>query len=149
MRITFRFLILLLAFTGLGFDVSKAGEKVFVELYLAENGPPAPDAKLAPEKLHRRLSQVFGFTHYELVKSEPVEMHHEWEHWFVPRRDFFMRVEPLHKEQGQPRLLAYDIYKDGFIVASGKFEPRDGTPLFINGPDLNQGRLIFVLEKRE
>jgi len=31
-------------------------------------------------------------------------------------------------------------------VAKGRFEPREGTPLFINGPDFKQGRLIFVLD---
>ncbi len=45
-------------------------------------------------------------------------------------------------------LLDYELYKDGFIVAKGQYEPRTGTPLFINGPDFKQGRLIFVLEAR-
>ncbi len=148
MRMFCRFLVLLLVFSGIGSSAGFAGDKVWVELYLAENGPPPEDAHLAPDRLHHRLHEVFGFKHYELIKSEPIDMHHEWEHWFVPRKDFFMRLEPLPKVPDQPKLLDYDIYKDGFIVANGKFEPRDGTPLFINGPDFNEGRLIFVLEVR-
>ena len=148
MRKIFELLVLVLAFSGLGFGAALADDKVRAELYWAENGPPVPDAKLAPEKLHHRLKEVFGFKHYELMGSQEFEMRHEWEQWFVPRKDFFIRVEPLHREPGQPRILNYEIYKDGFIVASGKFEPRDGTPLFINGPDFNAGRFIYVLEAR-
>jgi hypothetical protein len=148
MRMSLRIAVLLLAFSWLGIGAGFAGEKVWVGLYLAENGPPPPDAMLAPEKLHHRLHMVFGFKHYELVQAQEMELHSEWEQWFVPRKDFFIRVEPLHREPGQPKFIDYEIYKDGFIVAKGKYEPRDGLPLFINGPDFHQGRLIFVLEAR-
>jgi hypothetical protein len=145
---TFRFLALFLAFSGLGLGAGLAGEKVWVGLYLAENAPPPPDAHLAPEQLHHQLHEVFGFRHYELKKSQEIELHSEWEQWFIPRRDFFIRVEPLRHQPGEPRLIDYEIYKDGFIVAKGTYEPREGTPLFINGPDFHQGRLILVLEAR-
>ncbi len=148
MRSLTRFLILLAAFTGLGFSPGFAAGKVWVGLYLAENKQPPENSTLAPEGLHHRLDQVFGFKHYELVKSQEVALHDEWEHWFVPRKDFFIRLEPLRREPGAPRFIDYEIYKDGFIVAKGKYEPREGTPLFINGPDFNEGRLIFVLEPR-
>ncbi len=143
-----RFLVLFLAFSGLGLGAGFAGEKVWVGLYLAENGPPPPGAMLAPEIMHRRLHEVFGFKHYELVQAQEMELRNEWEQWFLPRKDFFIRVEPLRRQPGEPRLIDYEIYQDGFIVAKGTYEPREGTPLFINGPDFHQGRLIFVLEAR-
>jgi len=125
---------------------SLAAEKVWVGLYLAENTPPPPEAMRAPEKLGHSLREVFGFKHYELIQAEEIELGHEWEQWFVPRKDFFLRMEPLPRQPGAPKLIDYEIYKDGFIVAKGRFEPREGTPLFINGPDFKQGRLIFVLD---
>ena len=140
-----KFLALILAFSGLGIGPSLAGEKIWVGLYLAENTPPPLGAILAPEGLHHRLHEVFGFNHYELIKAEEIELSHEWQQWAVPRKDFFIRVEPLHRQPGQPRLIYYELYKDGFIVAKGTYEPHPDTPLFINGPDFNQGRLIFVL----
>jgi hypothetical protein len=148
MRMSSKFLVLLMAFSGLGVGAGFAGDKVWVGLYLAENGAPPPKAVLAPEKLRHRLHAVFGFKHYELVDAQEVELRNEWEHWFLPRRDFFIRVEPLRRQTGEPKCIDYEIYKDGFIVAKGKYEPHEGTPLFINGPDFNQGRLIFVLEAR-
>jgi hypothetical protein len=148
MRFTLPLLALFLAFSGLGMNASFAAEKMWVGLYLATNAAPAPDAVLAPEKLHHRLHAVFGFKHYVLMKSDQVALHNNWEQWFIPRRDFFMRIEPLRREPGQPKVVNYDIYKDGFIVANGKFEPREETPLFINGPDFHEGRFIFVLEAR-
>lgn len=148
MRMNFKLWVLVLAFSGLGLSAGKAAGKVWVGLYWAENGPPAPGVELAPDPLHNRLHEVFGFKHYELVKSQEVVLHNEWEQWFMPRRDFFIRLEPLPRPPGAPRFVDYEIYKDGFIVAKGKYQPQDGTPLFINGPDLRQGRLIFVLEPR-
>jgi hypothetical protein len=143
-----KLLVLLLVFTGLSRGVGLAEEKIWIGLYLAENGPPPVGAMLAPEKLHHQLHEVFGFRHYELVKAQEVELRNEWEQWFVPRRDFFIRLEPQRRQPGEPRFINYDIYKDGFIVAKGRYEPHAETPLFINGPDFKQGRLIFVLEAR-
>jgi hypothetical protein len=148
MRTTISFVVLLLVFSGLGIGAGIAGEKVWVGLYQAENGPPPPGTVLAPEGLRHRLHEIFGFKHYELVQSQEVELRNNWEQWFMPRKDFFIRVEPLRRQPGEPKYIDYEIYKDGFIVAKGKYEPQEGTPLFINGPDFHQGRLIFVLETR-
>ena len=98
--------------------------------------------------MHRSLHEVFGFRHYELLKAQEFELRNEWEQWFMPRRDFFIRLEPLRRKPGQSRFIDYEIYKDGFIVAKGQYEPCEGMPLFINGPDFHQGRLIFVLDAR-
>jgi len=49
---------------------------------------------------------------------------------------------------GEPRLIDYEIYQAGFILAKGTYEPHEETPLFINGPYFHQGMLIFVLEAR-
>ena len=148
MRMTLRLLVALLAFSGLGLAAARAGEQVKVELYLAENAPPPPEAKFAPEWLHHRLKEVFGYKHYELVQAQEFDLHHAWEHWVMPRRDFFIRVQPQPWQPGQPRVLDYEIFKDGFSVASGRFEPRDGTPLFINGPYFHSGMFVFVLMAR-
>jgi hypothetical protein len=134
-----------LALSCLGMAAGYADEKVAVSLYLAENTVPSPGARLASEKLDHRLREVFGFEHYKLLKVEEIDLKNHWEQWFLPRKDFFIRLEPL---PGGDPLLDYELYKDGFIVAKGRYEPRAGTPLFINGPDFKQGRLIFVLEAR-
>jgi hypothetical protein len=148
MRTPLKLLALLLVFSALGLGASFAGEKVWVGLYLAENEPPPPGAQLAPAWLQDRLAQVFGFRHYELRKEQEFFLRNEWEQWFMPRRDFFLRLEPLHREPGEPKLIGYEIYKDGFIVAKGTYEPHEETPLFINGPDFRRGRLVVVLEAR-
>ncbi len=139
---------LIIALSWLGAGAGLADNKIGVGFYLAENTPPSPEAVLASENLGRRLHKVFGFKHYELIKSEEIELSHEWEQWAVPRKDFFIRIEPLPRQPGKPRLVDYEIYKDGFIVAKGKYEPRENTPLFINGPDFKESRFIFVLEAR-
>jgi hypothetical protein len=141
-----KLLVLLLAFSAFGLGTGVAGEKVRVSLYLGQNEPPPPSAQLARPQLHHQLEQVFGFQHYDLLKQQDFFLRNEWPQWFIPRRDFFLRIEPLHREFGQPKMLDYEIYKDGFIVVKGTYELHDETPLFINGPDFRQGRLILVLE---
>ncbi len=147
-RISLKFLALLFVFSTFGFGASSAAERVWVGLYLAENTPPPPGVPFAQEKLRHRLHEVFGFKHYELIKAQEYDLRHEWEQWFVPRKDFFLRLEPLPRVPGEPRVIDYEIYKDGFIVAKGNYEPHEETPLFINGPDFHEGRLILVLEAK-
>jgi hypothetical protein len=141
-------LALFIILTGLGIGAAGASDKIWVGLYHAKNSPPSADATLAPERLGHSLREVFGFKHYELVKAEEIELTHNWEQWAIPRKDFFIRVQPLERPDGEAKLVDYEIYKDGFIVAKGKYEPHKDTPLFINGPDFKNGRLIFVLEAR-
>jgi len=139
---------LLMLLSGLGIASSWADEKVSVALYLAENAPPPPDIPLAPERLHHRLHEVFGFKHYELLRMEDIDLGSHWQQWVLPRKDFFIRLEPLPRKADEPPVLDYELYKDGFIVVKGMYEPCEDTPLFINGPDFKRGRLIFVLEPR-
>lgn len=143
-----RILALILAFLGLGQGTGWASDKVWVGLYHAQDAPPPADALVAPEKLRHSLYEVFGFKHYLLIKAEEFELAHEWEQWSIPRKDFFIRVEPLPTEPGRPKVVDYEIYKDNFIVAKGRYELHKDTPLFINGPDFKSGRLIFVLQAR-
>jgi len=143
-----KILALILFIGSLGASPLLAGDKIWAGLYFAENAQPKPGAELAPKALEHRLNAVFGFNYYTLVKTEPIEMDNEWQQWAVPRNDFFIRVEPLTPKPGEPKIIYYEIYKDGFIVAKGKYEPHPDTPLFINGPDFKQGRFIFVLEAR-
>jgi hypothetical protein len=141
-------LVLIAAFIALGMCPSFAGDSIHVDLYFAQNSPPPANAHLASDKMTERLTAVFGFKYYEVVKSHEVEMDNEWQQWAIPRTDLFIRVEPLHHEPGQPKLVYFEIYNGGFIAAHGNYEPHSGTPLFINGPDFKNGRFILVLEPR-
>jgi hypothetical protein len=147
-KMDIKILTLLLVFCSLGASHAQAGEKIWVGLYYAENNQPAAGKEMAPKALEHRLNAVFGFNYYEQVSSQSIELENEWQQWAVPRNDFFIRVEPLARKDGEPKVVYYEIYKDGFIVAKGKYEPHPDTPLFINGPDFKQGRFIFVLEAR-
>lgn len=127
---------------------ARAAERVEAALYWGKNASPGMLARTAPKDLNERLRQVFGFRHYELIRKDKIELGHHWTQWFIPRRDFFICLRPQRPEPDEPRLIEYEIYQEGFIVAKGKYEPSEGTPLFINGPDFKNGRLIFVLETR-
>jgi hypothetical protein len=146
MRTPWKFLVLLLAILALGVGPTHAADKIRAALYMAQNEPPPPGAQPAPPKLHQQLAAVFGFQHYHLLKQQDYALRDEWQQWFIPRRDFFVSIEPMHREIGQPKKIAYGIYKDGFIVVTGTYEVHLETPLFITGPDFRRGQLILVLE---
>jgi hypothetical protein len=148
MRTPIKFLALLLAFSAMGLVLSFAGEKVWVGLYLGTNEPLPTDVHLAPDQFHHGLKEVFGFKHYVFVKDQDIMLHNDWPQWFLPRKDFFISLRPRHREPGEPKVVDYEIYKDGFFLVSGKYEPQEGTPLFIGGPFLHKGQLIFVLDAR-
>jgi hypothetical protein len=148
MATTGKIIALMLLFLAVSTGAGIAGDKIRAGLYLAENEPPPPGAALARPQLNYQLQQVFGFVHYRQLKEQYFSLHNEWAQWFIPRRDFFVRIEPLHHEPGQPRMIDYEIYKDGFIVVKGTYEVHEETPLFINGPDFRSGRLILVIEAR-
>jgi hypothetical protein len=143
-----KFFCTALLFLMLGCGLAPAGEKVEAALYWGRNTSPSMLARTAPQDLNERLRQVFGFRHYELIKKDKIELGHHWTQWFIPRHDFFICLRPQRPQPEEPRLIDYEIYQEGFIVAKGKYEPSDETPLFINGPDFKNGRLIFVLQTR-
>ncbi len=127
--------------------LARAGDPLRVSLYLGENSQPKADALLAPERLAQRLHQVFGFQHYTLRKELSVDLDARWAQWAIPRKDFYIRLEPLGPDADGVALVDYEIYKDGFIVAKGRYEPSAETPLFIRGPDFGPGSLILVLQR--
>ena len=122
-----------------------AGEHLWAALFLGENRESGPQA---PPELAPRLHDVFGFSHYKVLKAETVDLAGNSDHWVLSRKDFFLRLQPMAKADDDATRLRYEIYKDGFLVANGVYVVSKDTPLFISGPDFQRGRLIFVLQPR-
>jgi hypothetical protein len=124
---------------------AQASPLIWGGLFLGENRPSAFEP---PPLLTHQLQQVFGFSNYRLLKGVNIDLRAPRDHWVYVHRDFSMRILPLPHGPDEPDIIAYEIYKNGFLVAKGRYVPAPGTPLFINGPDLHRGRLIFVIEAR-
>jgi hypothetical protein len=138
-------LIFLAGFTLLTAS-AHAGEKIWAALFVGENRPVL--GPQAPPPLTARLREVFGFTHYKLLKDETVDLARSSDHWVLSRKDFFLRLQLLPNPANGPTRLRYEIYKDGYFIATGVYAVTTDTPLFISGPDFHHGRLIFVLQPR-
>jgi hypothetical protein len=138
--------LLFLAAGALLAGSADAGEHIWVGLFLGE-GRPTEGPQASPA-MAARLHEVFGFTHYGLLKQETIDLNRNPDHWVLSRKDFFLRLQPTPSPEGAPLRLRYEIYKDGFLVANGTYVAAADLPLFISGPDLNHGRLIYVLEPR-
>jgi hypothetical protein len=138
--------LLFLAAFALATASAHAGEKIWAALFVGETHPvPGPQA---PPLLTARLHEVFGFTHYRLLKDETVDLARNSDHWVLSRKDFFLRLQLLPNPQAGPTRVRYEIYKDGYFIATGVYAVTTDTPLFISGPDFHHGRLIFVLQPR-
>jgi len=121
-----------------------AADRLLVGLYLGEKHQAEPQAS---PKLAARLRQVFGYPYYKVLKIENVSLH-DHDRWVISRKDFYLRVQPRLRHGTEPQKVGYGIYKDGYLIADGTYTVNEDTPLFITGPDLRGGRLIFVLEAK-
>jgi hypothetical protein len=137
-------LFFLLALAILG-GIAHAGPLIWAGLFLAEGRPAGPQA---PPHLTEQLQQVFGYPCYKVVRGVNIDLRAPHDHWVMAHSDFAMRIQTLPHPPGAPDGIAYEIYKDGFIIARGNYIIAPDTPLFINGPDFHRGRLIFVVEAR-
>jgi hypothetical protein len=134
-------LLALVLLTGL----AQAGPLIWAGYFVGENHPSRSQA---PPVLAQRLQQVFGFPFYRFVKGVNIDLRAPHDHWVMARPDFFVRIQAQPHAPGDPDDLAYEIYKDGFIIARGHYVIDPATPLFINGPSFHRGLLIFVIEAR-
>jgi hypothetical protein len=132
------FLLLILSSAGL-IPVSAQGT-VWVALVKADNTVPTEDERLG--KLQPRLKTVFGFDAYHLLHEARVPSGEKYAQWVLPRRDFYLKLEPLAGAG-----VRFEIYRDKTLLVDGKFYPTAEKPIFIAGPDYQDGRLIFLLQR--
>ena len=144
---TWRALLVVTALVG-AMGIARASDKIEATLYWGRNSNPSILAHQAPEDLSQRLQAVFGFKHYQLMKADKIDLTKAGPQWFKPRKDLAICLRPVKTAEDEPQLVDYEIYQEGFILAKGKYEPSDETPLFISGPNFKNGMLLFVLQAR-
>lgn len=134
-------LLLIFCLCAMVAPVASAQDEVWVALVKADNAPPTEDAHLA--KLQRRLKAVFGFEAYHLMHEALVPAGEKYAQWVLPRHDFYIKLEPL-ADAG----IRFELYRDKTLLVDGKAYPTHERPLFIAGPDYQDGRLLFILQRR-
>jgi hypothetical protein len=134
--------LLCLCFAGLAMATVTANgqEAVWVALVKANDAPPTENLHL--EKLRPRLRAVFGFEQYHLLHEAHVATGERYGQWVLPRRDFYIKLEPL-ADAG----IHYELYRDKVLLVDGKAYLTSARPLFIAGPECSDGRLIFLLQR--
>jgi hypothetical protein len=126
---------------------ARTQDKIWVGLVKAEM-TPASQADLHLLSLEPGLRRVFGFQGYRLVGEAHVPTHEKYAQWILPRRDFYLKVEPLPlgpSDNGRTT-AQLELYRDERMVTQSVFHTDRKTRVFINGPDCQNGKLIFVLE---
>jgi hypothetical protein len=140
----------LLSFLFAGFSLMAslcAQDKIWVGLVKAENQQiPLLDPRL--ERFETGLKRVFGFENYRLVGEAQVPTQDKYAQWVLPRRDFYLKVEPLPSGPGPVVVhrAQIELYREQRLLTQSVFHIDHKTRVFINGPDCPNGRLIFILD---
>ena len=152
MRRLIRFLILLTGLHRAGIGASFAAGTKSGSASISPRTKPPPDRRRQPSRRSPCIiasTRFSVFNHYQLVKAQDVDTCTTSGNIGSCRARISSSASSRSTTKEAPRASSITRYtRTGFIVAKGKYEPREGTPLFINGPDFNEGRLIFVLEPR-
>lgn len=123
---------------------ASAQGSVWVALLKADMTGGACDKRL--EALEPRLRQVFGFTAYHLMHEATVPLGQKYAQWVLPRKDFYIKLEPVEQGIHPTGTVLFEIYQGKKLLVSGRHRPVKERPLFINGPDYMDGKLIFLLQ---
>lgn len=129
------------------FSPSPAKEgKVWSAVVLAtkvEKGTkPAPlPAELAP--FAGQLTKFLGYNQFKIIGSETQEMKGENDHWLVPTKNFWMRVEATRLRIGYGVVL--EFFQDKRLLVTNKSVLGPGSPIFVAGPANEHAQVILVL----
>lgn len=123
--------------------IAQAENKIWVALLRADNTESPHDPRIAT--LVPRLKTVFGFDHYQLIGEATVPTGQKYAEWILPRKDFYIKIEPLPSKQPDTAPVNFELYHDKQLLGKALWTDLS-TPTFIKGPDCSKGQLIFVLE---
>jgi hypothetical protein len=138
----------LFAWAGLAVPVRAAPpQDVWVALVRADEQPPSGDPRL--NDMTPRLREVFGYPSYHVVQDDVISLGATNETWVVPRNDFYLKLIPVESEPRSARKLYFEIYRGRDLLIQGKAKLYPGRPLFISGPDDGNGKLIFILHRKD
>jgi hypothetical protein len=124
-------------------SLMQAGECIWVALVKCD-GRPANEESL--QKWECRLKPVFGYEGYHLVYETRVPCGEKYAQWALPRKDFYLKVEPFCQASNGNTGVLFEVYRGKAMLISGRFHPTGSRPLFINGPDYQDGKLIFLMQ---
>jgi hypothetical protein len=134
-------LVIFLFFSLTG--IAQAEEKIWIAFIKADNDAATQEGRL--EKFQARLKSVFGFENYHLLDEAMVPLGQKYEQWVLPDKNFYLKILPI---ENSPRLCTvhFEVYRQKMLLVSGSFHPTPKRPLFISGPEYENGRLLFLLQ---
>lgn len=123
---------------------AKAGEKMWGALLVATNEETATRIPARLDGFSKRLSSVFGYSHFRLIGESTREVGNDIESWFILGDDFQARslIVPQEKDAYQ---LGLEIYFHKKKIAESVAKLGKGSPLFVRGPLYGRGQLILVV----
>ncbi len=119
---------------------------IYGALVLASNRSEAQagTGTLKPELLEQ-LGKAFEFRRFELIGEHTQPLLAEYESWVIPSPELFMRVDSKGPVEGGLG-LHLQLWRRENVVLKSDTILRPGSPLFIEGPEVGEDRLLFILK---
>jgi hypothetical protein len=139
-----RFLVLLLALTGLFSASVQASENVWSGLVVATNAAhPSP----LPPEMHRMkgtLERTFGYNQFELIGQARKTLRSGEENWLASSKHFSLHVDSRGATRDGYR-LKLDLYQDRQVLLETDATVSKSSPLVVKGPQIGAGQLLLLL----
>jgi hypothetical protein len=121
-----------------------ADNQLWGALLLGTNRPPATPAPAELVPYQKRLSQIFGYTSFQVLGKSTHSFTADSEQWLIPGKTFSVHsiVQPTSDANFQVDLQLFQDKKE-LVQTVAKLGP--GSPLFIRGPLYGEGQLIIAI----
>jgi hypothetical protein len=123
---------------------SRAAEKVWSGLVMAENvKEPQP---IPPEltRIEGLLKRFFGYNEFQVIGQSQKTLKTGQEDWLATSKFFGLHVD-AHGETQSGYVLNLKLYKEKELLLETEAKLSKRSPLVIKGPQVGGGQLLLVL----
>jgi hypothetical protein len=143
-------LLLAVIVAGIGFlfaPEARSQESIWSGLVLGTNQEHPKPAPPALERYWAKLKNIFGYNQYELLGEHLEVLTGAGEHWLIPRKDFFLRVDSHRGERPGYYSMKMDFYQEKNLLGQMEASVSGSSQnvVFIRGPEYDSGRIIIIL----
>jgi hypothetical protein len=117
--------------------------RIWSGLVLATNGPNPAKPQGLLQKVVGKLHNIFGYNQFQVI-GESSDKFDSNEHWLVPSKEFYMIVRgPAGPGTKAPTKIV--LFQNRKKLAELEAHIAPDKPLFIRGPQYDQGQLVIVV----
>ena len=123
---------------------SKAAEKVWSGLVIAENVTEPQPIPSELTRIEGLLEKFFGYNQFQVIGHSQKVLRTGQEDWLATSKFFGLHVDARGERQGG-YVLNLKLYKEKELLLETEAKLSKRSPLVIKGPQVGGGQLLLVL----